>query len=69
MAWNKLLECRDELLPEWKEKAQGEDLLARFRAMDFMQLTENAQPIQKLDIAFDAGGHWIISRCMRVVWW
>lgn len=37
-------------MPEWKEKAQGEDLLARFRAMDFMQLTENAQPIQKLDI-------------------
>lgn len=50
IAWNKLLECRDALLPEWKEKAQGEDLLGRLRAVDFMELTENAQPIQELDI-------------------
>ena len=50
MAWNKLLECRDALLPEWKEKAQGEDLLARFRAIDFMKLTEHTQPIQELDV-------------------
>ncbi|MGF0031653.1 zinc ribbon domain-containing protein [Bariatricus sp. SGI.154] len=49
MAWNKLLECRDALLPEWEEKAQGADLLARFRAVDFMELTEHAQPIQELD--------------------
>ena len=50
MAWNKLLECRDALLPEWKEKAQGEDLLARFRAVDFVELTEHEQPIQELDV-------------------
>lgn len=50
MAWNKLLGCRDALLPEWKEKTQGEDLLARFRAVDFMELTEHAQPIQELDV-------------------
>lgn len=50
MASNKLLECWEALLPEWKEKAQGEDLLARFRAVDFMGLTEDAQPIQELDV-------------------
>ena len=45
-----MLECRDALLPEWKEKAQGEDLLARLRALEFMELTEHAQPIQELDV-------------------
>ncbi len=50
MAWNKMLECREALLPEWKEKAQGEDLLARFRALEFMELTEHAQPIQELGV-------------------
>lgn len=50
MAWNRLLECREMLLPEWEEKMQGEDLLARFRAMDFMEITKDAQPIKELDI-------------------
>lgn len=50
MAWNNLLECRDALRPKWKEKAQGEDLLARLRALDFMELTEHAQLIQELDV-------------------
>lgn len=50
MAWNRLLECRDMLVPEWEEKMQGEDLLARFRAMDFMEITKVAEPIKELDI-------------------
>lgn len=50
MAWNKLLECRDMLLLEWKEKAQSDDLLAKFRAVDFMELTEDAQLIQELNV-------------------
>jgi len=50
MAWNRLLECREMLVPEWEEKMQGEDLLARFRAMDFMEITKDAQPIKELDI-------------------
>lgn len=50
MEWNKLLECREALLPEWKEKAQCDDLLAKFRAVDFMELTKDAQPIQELDV-------------------
>ncbi len=49
IAWNKLLECWDALLPESKEKARGEDLLAKFRAVDFMELTEHARPLQELD--------------------
>lgn len=50
MAWNKLLECREMLVPEWEEKMQGEDLLARFRAMDFMEITKDAEPIKELEI-------------------
>lgn len=50
MAWNRLLEYRDMLVPEWKEKMQGEDLLVRFRAMDFMEITKEAQPLQEVDI-------------------
>ena len=50
MAWNRLLECRDMLVPEWEEKMQGEDLLARLRAMDFMEITKEAQLLQEVDI-------------------
>ena len=50
MAWNRLLECREMLVPEWEEKMQGDDLLAKFRAMDFMEITKNAQPLQAVDI-------------------
>lgn len=50
MAWNRLLECREMLVAEWEEKRQGDDLFAKFRAMDFMEVTEDAHPIKKLDI-------------------
>ncbi len=51
MAWNRLLECREMLMPEWERKMQGEDLLARLRAMDFMEITRDVRPIKGLDIA------------------
>ena len=38
------------LMPEWEEKMQGADLLAKFRAMDFMEVTKDARPIKGLDI-------------------
>ncbi|WP_330652511.1 zinc ribbon domain-containing protein [[Clostridium] scindens] len=50
MAWNRLLECREMLMPEWERKMPGEDLLAKFRAKDFMEITKDAQPIKELDI-------------------
>ena len=50
MAWNRLLECREMLLREWEEKMQGEDLLARFRAMEFIEITKDAESIKELDI-------------------
>ncbi len=50
MAWNRLLECREMLMPEWERNMQGDDLLAKFRAMDFMEVTKDARPIKGLDI-------------------
>lgn len=50
MAWNRLLECQEMLMPEWERKMQGEDLLAKFRAKDFMEIAKDAQPIKELDI-------------------
>ncbi|MDD3416917.1 MAG: hypothetical protein PHY47_23475 [Lachnospiraceae bacterium] len=37
-------------MPEWEEKIQGVDLLAKFRAMDFLNITKEAEPIKELDI-------------------
>lgn len=51
MAWNRLLECMEMLVPKWKRKMQGEDLLAKFRAMDFMEITKDTQSLKELDIA------------------
>lgn len=38
------------LMPEWEKKMQGDDLMAKFRAMDFMEITKNVQPMKELDI-------------------
>ncbi|WP_331001306.1 zinc ribbon domain-containing protein [Lientehia hominis] len=50
MAWNRLLECRESLVSEWGRKMQGEDLLERLQAKNFMEITKDAQPIKELDI-------------------
>lgn len=49
-AWNRLLECREMLVSAWEKKMRGEDLMARFRAMDFMEITKDTRPIKELDI-------------------
>lgn len=38
------------LVPEWERRMQGDNLLAKFRAMDFIEITKDAQPIKELDI-------------------
>ncbi|WP_312444751.1 recombinase family protein [Lacrimispora sp.] len=50
IAWNKLLECRDILILEWEEKMNSDDLLAKFLAKDFIEVTKEAKPMQELDI-------------------
>lgn len=51
-AWNTLQENRGQAVPEWEEALQGDDLLARYRAKDFLELTEKAQSIEETDMDF-----------------
>lgn len=48
-AWNTLLENREQAVPEWEEAMKRDDLLARYRAKKFLELTKKAQPIDELD--------------------
>lgn len=51
MAWNAILENREDFLEGWQTQAQGNDVLAAFRAKQFMQLTKDTTPLQELDFA------------------
>ena len=51
-AWNTLLENREQAVTEWEQAMVGDDLLARYRAKDFLQLTEKAEPIDEMDTDF-----------------
>lgn len=48
-AWNTLLENRGQAVVEWEQAMAGDDLLARYRAKDFLELTEKAEPIDERD--------------------
>ena len=51
MAWNAILENREDFLEGWREQARSEDALAAFRAKQFIQLTKDATPLRVLDLA------------------
>lgn len=51
MAWNAVLERREEFVPNWESQAQGDDPLAAFRAKQFMRLTANTAPQDELDLS------------------
>lgn len=51
MAWNAVLENRNELIKVWKEQSRGEDKLAAFRAKQFIELTKNAKPLREIDFS------------------
>lgn len=51
MAWNALLENRDELLPKWEEMLECDNPLIAYRAQQFIQATENSEPMRVLDCA------------------
>ena len=48
-AWNTLLENQEQAVLEWEQAMVGADLLARYKAKDFMELTEKAEPIDEMD--------------------
>ena len=52
MAWNALVEDRENFMDQWKEQIQGEDLLAGYRAEKFIEYTDGAEPLMEMDTDF-----------------
>lgn len=52
MAWNAILENRQQLAEKWKEQMQGEDLLGTYHAEKFAEYTDGAEPITEMDTDF-----------------
>lgn len=50
MAWNAILENREDFVQRWQEQLEGTDPLMRFRAKQFLDLTEKAKPMKELDV-------------------
>ena len=49
MAWNSILESREDYLPRWWEQSRSDNPLVAFRAKQFMELTKDAEPMLELD--------------------
>lgn len=49
MAWNAMLENREEYLPKWQEQSKSDNPLVAFRANQFMAGTAKAEPMIDLD--------------------
>ena len=50
MAWNGILENRDNLMDYWKQQIENGDVLERYRAKQFIELTKDSTPLQELDL-------------------
>ena len=50
MAWNALVENREDFMEQWTEQLQSENLLEGYRAEKFIEYTDGAEP-------FDGDGH------------
>jgi len=51
LAWNAILESREDYLPRWEKQSKGDNALVAFRARQFMELTEDTTPVRELDCA------------------
>lgn len=52
VAWNTIIENLTDCREKWHQQLESDDLLTAYRAEDFLKLTENAAPINKLNINF-----------------
>ena len=50
MAWNAILENREDFIPGWEAQAAGKNELAAFRAKQFMKLTEDRTPLKEINL-------------------
>lgn len=51
MAWNAILESRNELLPTWERQIESGNALERFRAQQFISLTASREPLSEIDLS------------------
>lgn len=62
MAWNAVLENREQCIAKWKQLMEGEDLRAKYHAGRFVELTEGATVTEE----FDVGLMLATLECIRV---
>ena len=52
MAWNALVENREDFMEQWMEQLQSENLLEGYRAEKFIEYTDGAEPLTDMDTDF-----------------
>ena len=52
MAWNALVENREDFMEQWTEQLQSENLLEGYRAEKFIEYTDGAEPLTEMDTNF-----------------
>lgn len=51
LAWNGVLDCKEELLEDWQKRAKNGTPLEQVRSLQMIELTENAEPLKSIDLA------------------
>lgn len=51
MAWNGIQENRNNIMDYWKQQIENGDVLERYRAKQFIELTKDTTPLHELDLA------------------
>ena len=52
MAWNALVENREDFMEQWTEQLQSDNLLEGYRAEKFIEYTDGAEPLKEMDTDF-----------------
>ena len=52
MAWNVLVENREDFMEQWTEQLQSKNLLEGYRAEKFIEYTDGAEPLTEMDTDF-----------------
>ena len=52
MAWNALVENREDFMEQWTEQLQSENLLESYRAEKFIEYTDGAESLTEMDTDF-----------------
>lgn len=52
MAWNAVVESREDFMEHWDKQTRGDDLLAAYRAMRFIEFVQETEPMEKMKIDF-----------------